>query len=211
MELNSQDWSSGPDGEERAKQRRRRTSFISNVLVLKHDARPDDVGKVFLWAYPKTVFEMALRQMRPVFKDVDPYLPFDLETGANFRLKILNRAGFPNYEDSRFDTPSELTNGQTYKDAVYSLAAEIAPDKFEDYDVLKNHLERALGLTPARGTSTPMGTSALEQQAPAPTPVVPRRPSLAEEMNDAIPDGDDTDEGEAFFQNVANSVRQPRA
>ena len=55
---------------------------------------PQNEGKVFLFKYGKKIFEKLNDLMNPSFEDETPVNPFDLWTGANFKLKIRNVEGF---------------------------------------------------------------------------------------------------------------------
>jgi gp32 DNA binding protein like len=143
------DWNSGTkEGKELASLRRRKLSYISNILVLKHDARPADVGQVFLYQYGKKIYEKINEKMNPSFADMARFSPFDPTTGANFHLRVTKVAGFPNYDKSDFDRPGPYAATPEQMEEIwkkcYSLEAEIAPDKFKSYEELQRKLESVL-------------------------------------------------------------------
>lgn len=160
------------EAKERAKLFRRRINFISNILVIKHPARPDDEGKVFLYEYGKKIKDKLNDKMNPSFPDVQPFNPFDLDTGANFRLRIMKKDGFTNYDKSEFDVPAPLSTDDAIMEKVwrqcYSLKAEIALDKFKPYHTLRAKLDKVLGTAPQ---VAPLATEESPPwEAPAPAP-----------------------------------------
>lgn len=165
-------WAQGTDeAKERAKLFRRRLSFISNILVIKHPSRPEDEGKVFLYEYGKKIYDKIMDKMNPPFPDVRPFNPFDFDTGANFRLRVMKKDGFTNYDKSEFDAPSPLGDDATLERVwhqCHSLRAEVAPDKFKSYDVLKQKLDDVMGdaQRPARAEPLEGARSVVEADNP---------------------------------------------
>lgn len=147
MEANSLQYNSGTEeGKKIASKRKRKTQYISNILVVKHEARKSDEGKVFLFAYGIKVHNKIMDKMNPDDEDVKKWNPFDPLTGANFRLRIRNVEGFPNYEKSEFDERGPISKDQDVIEEIwkrqYSLKAEVAPDKFKSYDDLMAQFKR---------------------------------------------------------------------
>ena len=87
--------------------------------------------------------------MQPEFEDETPINPFDLSAGANFKLKIVKKDGFWNYDKSEFDSPNPLLEDDDALEAVwkkeFSLTAFTANDQFKTYDELKTRLDYVLG------------------------------------------------------------------
>lgn len=139
-------WNAGQ--KEEAKKFARRMFYIMNILVVKHTARPEDEGKVFLYKCPKTIFDKIKAKLKPDDGDDEPENVLDLWEGRNFKMKIRDKAGFRNYEQSEWDSPSPVADDDDDIEKIfnseYSLQAEIAPDKFKPYDELKKQLDRVL-------------------------------------------------------------------
>jgi hypothetical protein len=160
-ELNSQLWNSGSEEDKNiARQRAQKKNYVSNILVLKDEANPQNEGKVFLYKYGKKIFEKIKEKMQPEFKDEDPINPFDPWSGCNFKLKIRKVGGFTNYDKSEFDSQSALFGGDDEKiekiwKQQYSLAEFVAPENFKSYDELKKRLYEVLG-GDIRGTAPAM-------------------------------------------------------
>ena len=100
-EINSEAYASKDESRiEEAKKRKRRNQFIANILVIKDPANPDNEGKVFLWKFGKKILDMIMSKAKPEFEDEDPVFVWDIDEGCNFKLRIKNVAGYPNYDSS---------------------------------------------------------------------------------------------------------------
>lgn len=149
-EYNSQLWNNGTDaGKEQARKQKRKLTYISNIYVVKDPANPENEGKNFLYRYGKKIFDKLTAAMQPEFEDEEAIDPFDFWSGANFKLKAKNVAGYRNYDSSEFATPSPLLDDDDALEAIwkkeYSLQEFVAPDQFKSYDELKKRLDNVLG------------------------------------------------------------------
>ena len=103
-EVNNDLWNSGLESDKDiARQRKRRLSYISNILVVSDPSNPQNEGKVFLYKYGKKIFDKIQESMKPEFADETPVDPFDFWKGANFKLKVRKVAGYINYDKSEFE------------------------------------------------------------------------------------------------------------
>lgn len=159
MQLNNQLWNSTEDDKsperKQARDQKRKLNYISNILVVNDPDHPENNGKVFLFKYGKKIYDKIKDAMYPEEKfGEEPFDPFDFWGGANFRLKIRKVEGYRNYDASSFDKPEALSDDDEFLEGIYnklySLQAEIAPDKFKPYDKLKEQLDRVLGLTSSK-------------------------------------------------------------
>ncbi len=205
-EYNSTLWNTGLDSDkEIARKQKRRLSYYSNIYVVKDPANPENEGKVFLYKYGKKIFDKLNDLMNPSFEDEKPVNPFDLWTGANFKLKIRKVEGYPNYDKSEFDTAGPLSDNDEELEMIYkreySLQELLDPKHFKSYDELKAKLDRALGRTgqaAPRQQVTPEEAAAWEPKASeSPSFAAKETPSFAAASNDA--DDDDLD----FFKKLA--------
>ena len=150
-EMNSELWNSGLESDKDiARDRKRKLSYISNILVLKDPGAPENEGKVFLYKYGVKIFNKIQEAMQPEFDDEDPINPFDYWAGANFKLKVRKVGGYINYDKSEFESPSEFLGGDDGKleelwKTQHSLQAFVAPDQFKTYDELKKKLQEVVG------------------------------------------------------------------
>lgn len=162
LEYNEKLWKSGNPAdkklvsgsdEEGIKGSKRKQYFISNIYVVKHDAQPEDEGKVFLFKYGIKIKKMIDALLVPENEGddtPDAIDVFDMWEGANFAFKMGRQGKHANYDNSKFLKQSALLGGDDEKleevySSAYSLAAEIAPDKFKSYEELQRQLIRALG------------------------------------------------------------------
>lgn len=151
-EINKKLWNSGNEADKKeAQKQKRRLHYISNIYVIKDSGNPDNEGKVFLFKYGKKIFDKLNDLMNPSFEDEKPVNPFDLWEGANFRLKIRQFEGYPNYDKSEFDSPSPLFEDDDKLEAIWSqehsLADVIHPRNFKSYEELQAKLYRVLGIS----------------------------------------------------------------
>ena len=152
-DYNRELWNTGTDAnKDTVRKQKRKLSYYSNVYVVKDQVNPQNEGKVFLFKYGKKIFDKVMEAMQPEFEDETPINPFDFWQGANFKLKIVKKDGYWNYDKSEFDAVSPLLDDDDALEALwkkeYSLAAVTAPDQFKTYDVLEKRLKYVLGKKP---------------------------------------------------------------
>ena len=150
-ELNNELWNSGIESDKNiARERKRKLTYVSNILVIKDEANPHNEGKVFLFKYGVKIFDKIKEAMYPEFKDEAAIDPFNFWTGADFKLKIRKVAGYTNYDKSEFAPASPLFGGDDAKlealwNKQYSLQEFVAPKNFQEYGDLKTKLYSTLG------------------------------------------------------------------
>jgi hypothetical protein len=149
-EHNRELWSSGNDADkDTVRKQKRKLSYYSNIYVVKDPTNPQNEGKVFLYKYGKKIFDKIMEAMQPEFEDETPINPFDFWQGANFKLKIVKKDGYWNYDKSEFDRVSPLLDDDDAMEAIwkkeYSLTSLVAADQFKSYDQLEKRLNMVLG------------------------------------------------------------------
>ena len=154
-EYNTQLWNNGTDsGKETARKQKRKLTYTSNIYVVKDPANPENEGKVFLFKYGKKIFDKVMEAMQPEFEDETPINPFDFWQGANFKLKIVKKDGYWNYDKSEFDKVGPLLDDDDALEALwkkeFSLNAITAADQFKSYDDLEKRLKYVLGKKPVQ-------------------------------------------------------------
>ena len=164
-EYNRKLWNSGSDKDkEVVRKQKRKLSYYSNIYVVKDPANPANEGKVFLFKYGKKIFDKIMEAMQPEFEDETPINPFDFWQGANFKLKIVKKDGYWNYDKSEFGSVEPLLDDDDALEALwkkeYSLAAVTAPDQFKSYEELEARMNVVLGLQ----TSSPTRSRAVVEQ-----------------------------------------------
>lgn len=197
-EYNSQLWNSGIEAnKEIARKQKRRLSYICNVYVVEDSKNPQNEGKVFLYKFGKKIFDKINEAMNPQFEDEKAVNPFDLWSGANFKLKIRNVEGYRNYDKSEFAASAPLMEDDEKMEAVwkkeYSLKEFVAESNFKTYDELKARLDKVLGVD----GSAPAPRTTVEQARAS----TPRKPVQAEDS--PAPVASDDDDDMAYFSKLA--------
>ena len=147
-------WNTGKQADkETYRQRKKKTAFIANILVIEDAANPDNVGKVFKWKFNNTIFKMIEDAISPEFADENPMNPFDLEEGANFKLKMRQVDGYANFEKSSFMEPEAVG---TYKEIakimgqLHDLSGHVDPKLFKSYEELEKKYDAFVSGSVAR-------------------------------------------------------------
>jgi hypothetical protein len=205
-EYNRDLWNSGIEANKNiVRNQKRQTKYISNILVIKDPANPQNEGKVFMFKYGKKIFEKIKAVMFPENDAVDqkePMNPFCPWTGANFKLKIKRVSDYPNYEQSEFSTKEPLFGGDDAKiealwKTQHKLSSLLESSNFKTYDQLKARLDKVLGLKSA---------SAQEEKKPV---QMVSKPSLSEsasviaDKSSSFSDDDISDDLD-YLQQLAN-------
>lgn len=192
-ELNSELWNTGSEEDKNiARSRKRKTTYISNILVIKDEANPQNEGKVFLFKYGTKIFDKIQEKMKPEFKDEQAINPFNFWEGCNFKLKIRKIGGYTNYDKSEFDSPSALFSGDDVRiekiwKQQHGLQPFIGPESFKSYDELKKRLFDVLG-GDIRGTTPASSKTAEDLDSDdfkeKPSAMKQKKPSRVEDESD---------------------------
>jgi len=209
-EFNTELWNSGSEAnKEIARKQKRKLSYVTNILIVKDPAHPENEGTVRLYKFGKKIFDKIKDVAEPQFQDEKPMNPFDFWEGANFKLKIRNVEGYRNYDKSEFDSTSPVSNNDDEIEAIWgkqhSLTAFLDEKHFKSYDDLKKKLEMVLGI----GTTMAPGKKADEidldeqvQSSPASKlSVVQNKPAVKAPTKEV--DFDDDDESLSYFAKLA--------
>jgi hypothetical protein len=218
-EHNRKLWNSGSDKDkEIVRKQKRKLSYYSNIYVVKDPTNPQNEGKVFLFKYGKKIFDKIMEAMQPEFEDETPINPFDFWQGANFKLKIVKKDGYWNYDKSEFDRVTPLLEDDDALEALwkkqYSLSAVTAPDQFKTYEELENRLNAVLGLqtTPTRSRAVVEQEDDLDDYEQKPSVqdrvVEELEQSYARSKTPSLPkisqeSDEDEDDALAYFQRLA--------
>jgi hypothetical protein len=145
---------------------RAKKKYFVNVLVLENDHNPESVGKVLVWKIGPMLWKKIESAFKPEFPDDIQFNPFDLNDGANFKLKIKKKDNFPDYSSSTFEDPSPLYNGdedqqRKVRESSYNLEEFITIDSPEKHgyidstEVLAERLNKATGVVVNEPTRAP--------------------------------------------------------
>lgn len=162
-ELNSRLWNEGQ--KDQARKQKRRVKYHANILVIKDPANPENEGKVFIYAFGKKILEKLtdVMQQTDELDSDEKFNPFDLWDGANFRLRVSVVEEYPNYDKSKFESPSPVadTDEEIEKiwKAEHSLAFLTDPTTFKSYEELQARLNDVLGESGASKPAAPAKAS----------------------------------------------------
>lgn len=210
-------WKKSDDDEsperQQVRRQKRKLHYISNILVIADPAHPENEGKVFLYKYGAKIRSKIDDARKPPFDkrgrtpdhaEYNPenaYNPHDLWAGANFIIKAAKVKGYRNYDQSEFEKPEALYEGDDAQleeiyNSLYPLKPLVDPSVFKPYDVLKARFDEVMGLseTPAK-----IIKKAEEEDAPWVKEDSPKKPAEKEMMK--IPEASeesDNDEKEFF-------------
>jgi len=156
-EENTRLWNTGVESDKGiARNRKRKLSYYSNVLVVSDPAHPENEGQVKLFKFGKKIFDKITEAMQPEFDDETPINPFDFWKGANFKLKIRKVDGFWNYDKSEFEGVSAIADNDDNIKAIWEKQYPLKPfldaDNFKSYEELKEKLNRVI--TGTKSTDT---------------------------------------------------------
>jgi hypothetical protein len=185
-ELNSTLWNSGLESnKEIVRKRKQRLHYIGNIYIIKDTLHPENEGKVMLYKFGAKIFDKIESAMLPPEGfDEEPIIPYDLWSGANFKLRLKKGdGGWPTYQDSSFESASplfKLKNGEADEEkmeAIYSQIQSLLPfidpegvdadgeKYYKSYDELKEKLYRVLDLTPSENNSVPNTSASAKNRA----------------------------------------------
>jgi hypothetical protein len=151
-EHNNKLWNSGIEAnKDIVRKQKRKLNYIANIYIVNDPKHPENNGTVKLFRFGAKIFDKITEAMNPQFEDEQAINPFDLWSGANFKLKITKVAGYQNYDKSEFESQSALLNDDEELEKIWkselSLQALVADKEFKSYDDLKKRLDKVLGAT----------------------------------------------------------------
>ena len=133
---------------------RPRKKWIMNIYVVDDTGNPENNGKTFLWACPKTIWDKIEAARTEQYEDERVENIFDLWEGANILVRTKDKAGFMNYEDSTIRSKSALfpeleeTNPKYIQvaESAYPLREFVEAGKEKTYAELAEMLNEIDGL-----------------------------------------------------------------
>lgn len=138
-----------------AKKRKRATKYYACVYVVKDQFNPDAVGKVMIYEFGPQIFKKIEQLAKPEFEDDKPIDPFDMWSGADFKIKIVgkempsDKGGkviVPNYENSEFAGPSEFLNDDEEREAMFKKTHDLSSFlKVKSFDELAERYKKVTG------------------------------------------------------------------
>jgi hypothetical protein len=203
-ENNTKDWAT----EDKQKQnivrdRKRKLSYYANVYIIKDPDCPENEGTVRIFKFGKKIFEKIDAALRPKFQDDTPINPFDFWEGADFKLKVLKKDGYWNYDSSEFSSSSPLLDGddELLKDVyskLHNIEELVNPDKFKSYEELQSRLDVVLGRT------TPINKTKVDPELQEEIEEEYNEVKSSKTLSDEDNSEDDIDETLDYFSKLAN-------
>lgn len=198
----------------------RQTHFVSNIFIVKDPGAPENEGTVQPYRYGPKIYKKVDEAMHPPFEGLEPFIPYDLWSGANFEIRI-SKVKSGKDEWRSYDSSKFLDNGPLFEDEermqevwsqAKSLKRFVADDKFKTYDELKAKFNTVMGidldefLRENNVTSGGSNVSSAPKQQGSPAPRLEETPPWEEvDINDDDSDGESEDDDvENFFKELAN-------
>lgn len=184
---NSTDSDSSPERKQ-VRNQKRKLSYIANILVVDDPKHPENNGEVRLFKFGKKIFEKIQDKARPAFDDEEPVNVFDYWDGANFKLRMKQVDGYPNYDNSVFANPAPIGSDEDILRVAknqHLLQDFLDPKNFKSAEELKKKLEYVL----AMGDPIPSAHEIAEARAAAPVappPAIRSKPSAMEDDEDMM-------------------------
>ena len=207
-EHNTELWNSGSEAnKEVARKQKRKLSYITNILIVKDPAHPENEGKVFLYKFGKKIFDKIKDIAEPQFEDEKPVNPFDFWEGENFKLKIRNVESYRNYDKSEFDSISSISEDDAEIETIWakqpSLQQFLDPKHFKSYEDLKKKFDMVMGLTGGMAPVKKAEDTYLEEEDFTPKATAPKVEKKVEKAPAKEVDFDNDDESLSYFAKLA--------
>lgn len=164
---NSELWNSGFEKDKDvARARKRKLRYMSNIIVIKDPKNPENEGKIFLFSYGQKIFDKLTTAMNPPEEYGEtPRDPYGFFEGCVVKLKIKQKDGFRNYDDTTVEPASDLYDGDEEQlmavlEKMYDLGEFTDPKKFKSIEDIKRNFDRVVGNVqrPAEKEQEPEGT-----------------------------------------------------
>lgn len=204
---NGETWALNTDAAKTlVRERKRKLSYVANILVIDDPKNPDNNGKVFLLRFGKKIYDMIIEKIKPEFDDEQPINPFCPYTGANFRMKMHRVDRYPSYDKSSFAAPAALFDGddaaiEKVLGQMHDLSDIVSADKFKSAEELERKLNSVLGGMSAQPQEEDEEFEQMAKEEPAAPISHPKArpvPNL-----DAVKADDSEDSEMAYFAKLA--------
>jgi gp32 DNA binding protein like len=138
--INKELWNTGiKENKDLASLRKRKLSYVANILVIKDLGNPENNGKVFKYSFGMKIWDKITGAAKPEEAlGEEPISAFCPINGADFLLKMtLNKdTDQYNYDSSKFNAKKAMFDGDDDKieevlNQCFDIQLEIAPDKFK--------------------------------------------------------------------------------
>ncbi|RKX18542.1 MAG: hypothetical protein DRP51_08990 [Candidatus Zixiibacteriota bacterium] len=130
----------------------RTKQFICNILVIKDLIKPANNGKVFLFKFGIKIYEKIEEKIFPESELDTAVQIFDPWEGCGFKLKLRQKSGRNNYDQSEFSsTKGPVTESDEKLETIFNqlvdLSEFLADDKFSSYEKMAKKFNRIMKIT----------------------------------------------------------------
>ena len=139
----------------------RTKQFIANILVIKDLVKPANNGKVFLFKFGIKIYEKIEEKIFPESELDEAVQIFDPWEGCAFKLKLRQKSGRNNYDNSEFvskmgPVAEDDEKLETIFNQLVDLSEFLADDKFPTYEKMAKKFNRIMKI---KGNTTPAQAS----------------------------------------------------
>lgn len=199
---NSKLWNTGDEAKKKlASSRKRNLRYVSNVYIISDPKNPEAEGKVFLYTYGTKIFQMLKSCTKPEFEDQLKFNPFNLWTGANFRMKIKPVKKQRSYDSSSFDKCGALADDETLSkicEHLYPLDEFLDPVNYQTNDFLQKKFNDVVNVQQTENDDNDDS----DEEKTFSKPVADSDNKYQQFLNkfkDATPDGSESDDDDVPF------------
>lgn len=196
-------WATGLEKDkEVARKYKRKLSYIANVYVVSAPGQPELEGTVMRYKFGKKIFEKIMDKAKPTFEDEQPLNVFDPFEGAEFKLRMRQVDGYPNYDTSVFSEPKPIAESD---EEILAILNQMKPlkelvdvSKFKSYEDLDKKFKSVVN-----GNVAPSGNAeaVMEKMRNEPTKDAPEPKSKESKFEST--GSSDEDDMEAYFKKIA--------
>ncbi len=200
-------------GKKLVRNRKRKEVYFANVLIVEDKANPENEGQVKIFQYGKAIHDQIMAQLIPEFEDEEECDVSDFWEGRNFKLKIVKKDGYTNYDKSSWGDIEAVAESDEEIEAIlekqHTLSTFIAEDKYKSYDKLAAEFAKLTGEKPRKareeddadgGDDTPEA----EEKSPAKAKSKPAAKKEAAPEPEPEPEAssDAGDDDDAYFRDL---------
>jgi hypothetical protein len=184
----------------------RTKQFVANILVINDLNKPANNGKIFLFKFGVKIYEKIEEKIFPESELDEAIQIFDPWEGCAFKLKLRQKSGRNNYDNSVFvDKIGPVVETDEALEVIFNQMTDLdeflAADKFPTYEKMAKKFNRIMKIdaktTSAKKPADTKGDELLDEfsDGPAKTPEAetPAAEKPAETPAKSAPPGDDDD------------------
>lgn len=169
-----------------------KTSYWTNVYVIKDPGCPANEGQIFKYRFGKKIYDMIDKALEEDPLDGTPgFSAYDPFNGADFKMIIKDVAGWRNYDDSSFAQPSPWLKGdqdlmeKKVESEAYLLSTIVDDNQFLSNEDMTKKFNTIMGIAiPAPTTEA----AQISEPIPEPTPAPEQKASASEAKKGSVDD-----------------------